>query len=141
MVAPDPASKRKRVGREDGTSDDEGGDEEGQIHDDVDYDEALVSAVPGGRHWAPASFFERLAYKALFNEGMAVLPPLQGFSLRYHKANRQWHGCSPYSAKDIEPSWGPTVRSERKALLMVLEVSVLTFTAICVCDFYVSFGI
>ena len=117
--APDPAQKRRRVDRDSSSSEQE---DDGQAAA-IDFDEALVTSIPKTRAWAPPSFWEREAYKLLSQEGLTVLPPLEGYSLRYHKSTCQWHGCSPLTSKSVEPKWGPGLRSERRALLLVLEAS------------------
>ena len=117
MRPPNPARKRKRLEKDSSSSADE--DEAPAV---VDYEEALVSACPSSRTYAPPSFWTREVYQELFNQGLCVLPAVPGMGLRYHKAGQQWEAHSPYSQRSVEPKWSPTLRSEKRAIFMCLDV-------------------
>lgn len=70
------------------------------------------------KKYTPPAFFNRDAFVALNNLGLAEIPNVTGFSLSYHSVSQQWHGRN--GSKNFAPSWGEGNRSEEKALLLVL---------------------
>lgn len=80
-------------------------------------EEDLVVAVP--KVHTPAAFFKREAYVALNDLGLTELP--EGcFKLAYHSVSHQWHGRWDAENRNYAPSWGPSIRSETKALVLAL---------------------
>lgn len=69
----------------------------------------------------PSEFRKRQAYIELEKEGCVDIPPMTGLGLFYHSSSQQWH---TRFGKDLErncaPKWSPTLRSERKSILIAL---------------------
>eukprot|EP00438_Fugacium_kawagutii_P013452 Skav225993 [mRNA] locus=scaffold4003:197432:197896:+ [translate_table: standard] len=78
------------------------------------------SDVPVSR---PHHFSTREEFVKLENEGLTLLPPVQGCFLSCHMASCQWHAGYPKNGGYVNraPKWGPGLRSEREALLLTLE--------------------
>lgn len=63
--------------------------------------------------------FDREAYLDLVEDGLAVMPDVEGAGLYYHKRTRQWHAAYP-GQRGRAPTHG-SLRTERKAILICLH--------------------
>ena len=66
----------------------------------------------------PPSFMHRPAYKALNEQNLVNLPPLEGVGLWCHKSTSQWH--AHFGSTNFAPTWGNS-RSEEKAILLAVQ--------------------
>lgn len=70
-------------------------------------------------------FQSREVYVSLESAGLTKLPPVTGVFLSYHESSSQWHSAYPH-ANGVgrfhrAPTWGEGLRTERQALLLVLQ--------------------
>lgn len=97
-------------------------DEESEPVNEADFVTVLGSSQSdlksGGSASKPHLFFTREVYQELDKLGLTTLPSTVGFGLSCHMVSHQWHGR--FGEKHFAPSWGEKIRSEMKALLLVL---------------------
>ena len=83
---------------------------------DANFDESLLVTMLGSS--VPPSFFDRPVFKELSEKGLTKIPDMEHCGLSCHKVSQQWH--ARWGSTNFAPTWGETIRSEQKALLLCI---------------------